>query len=857
MQISEQELQQHTPMMQQYLRVKMQYPDMLLLYRMGDFYEMFFDDAILGAKLLNITLTQRGKSSGAPIPMAGIPFHALDNYLAKLIHQGTAVAICEQTGAVTTKGPMKREISKIITPGTIMDDNLLDAKCDNILMVIHLETKSKKFAIAMLDISTGSFGTKNINSFEALTAEINRIKPAEILIAKEVFDKYSFSNSYKYTYRPYDNFKFLSSYQELLNHFKVDSLHSFAIEKHHPGIIPAGIAIQYAKYTQRTDLPHIKNLKNIEQSKVMHLDPNTIRNLELFNNLQGGSNNSLISVMDNTSTSMGSRELRRWLQNPMQDSQIIQSRYDAIKALLEKQEMLDIANILKRIGDIQRISSRIAVKTARPMDLVKLKYSLSCIPNLKTVLTKYQSNFLAKIADNLVHLPQVVKLIENTIDEDGPNIIRDGNVIKDNYNNELDELRQLHTKNGDYLLKLEEKEKTTAKIPTLRVTYNKIHGYFIEVSKAHSSNVPKHYQRTQTLKNAERFTIKELKEFEAKIISAKTKALELEKQLYQDILLELSNYLDKLQLNAKALTKLDVINTLAERADTLSLTEPKLNEQNIIDIQSGRHLVVEQASQEKFIPNHCKFDKQTKALIITGPNMGGKSTYMRQTALITLLAHIGSYVPAASANLSIIDGIYTRIGSSDDLASGRSTYMVEMHETAYILRNATQNSLVIIDEIGRGTSTYDGISLAHAVLINLAREIKAYTLFATHYFEITEISKELDNVINLHFNAILRDNTISFNHQILQGAQSASYGIEVAKLAGLPNSVISSAREKLTTIGKTKNPPQHVHYNTSKCSHNESIKNIISTLDPDNLSPKDALNRIYKLQMELKEIIAE
>ncbi|NQY43368.1 MAG: DNA mismatch repair protein MutS [Legionellales bacterium] len=848
-----QEINTHTPMMQQYLQVKQQYPNMLLLYRMGDFYEMFFEDAVEGAKLLNITLTHRGKSAGNPIPMAGIPFHALDNYLAKLVKQGLSVAICEQIGSPNTKGPMKREIARVITPGTVMDESLLDEKTDNLLMGIYQHKKDHGFNIAVLDITTGSFYAKKYQDFSSLADGIAKLKPAEILITKELFDQYHFDNTLQYTFKPYDEFKYHKSYKVLLNHFQITDLHAFGLEDHQSIIIPLGTVLSYAKSTQRNNLPHITNIRFKTKDSTLHMDANTIQNLELLKNIQGGEDNTLFKILDTSSTNMGSRELKRWLLNPLQDSTLINRRLAAVDKIYQTHNMEEFINILKSIGDIQRITSRIAVKSVRPQELLKICTSLENIPKLNHLLKNYDDEILKYLNKQLIPLPEVIERINQAISKDSPNLIRDGNVILEGYNKDLDQLRNLNKDNSAFLLDLENKEKKSTNINSLRVSYNKIQGYFIEIPKGQSGKIPEHYQRTQTLKNVERFTISELKKFEAKMISAQTKSLELEKQLYEEILDFIIGFLPPLKNNANAISKLDVIVTLAERAETLSLVKPQISQEKILYIKDGRHPVVENTLTEPFIPNDTKLDTNISSMIITGPNMGGKSTYMRQTALIALLAHIGSFVPAREVQLSVLDGIYSRIGASDDLASGRSTYIVEMNEAAYILRHATEKSLIIIDEIGRGTSTYDGLSLAWSCLSYLSKKIKAFTLFATHYFEITKITEQITNIQNVHFDAILENDKIIFHHKIKSGSTEQSYGIEVAKLAGIPEVVIEQARTKLNELQNSKYTIKKI----SKVANNPAVDNFINQLKmeikPDQLTPIEALNMLYKYKKQLEK----
>jgi len=789
-------IEKHTPMMQQYLTIKAENPKLLLLYRMGDFYEMFFDDAILGSKLLDITLTKRGASGGSPIPMAGIPYHALDSYLVKLVKKGKSIAICEQVGEPTGKGPMSRKISRIITPGTITDESLLDEKKDTLLVCIYPNKKTNSFGVSVLDITRGYFSIFEVLSKKEIHNELERLNPSEILISQPIYNKYLFNDKYKYTFREINNFNELYSFSAIKDHFQISDLNSLGIAECKTGMIAAGIILGYVQETQKNKLPHISNIKIENLNENVRLDTNTRKNLELIRNFNGGTENTLFDLLDQTATTMGSRELKRWLLNPTKNRTILKDRFESIRMLLQNSKIDGVYKLLKNIGDIQRILARIALKSARPRDLIQLKNTLITIPKLKIILKNHTTNLLSQLLEQILPFPKILSLLQNAINDDPPSIIRDGGVIAEGYNEQLDELRELKNESSKFLIKLEIQEQKNTGINNLRVSYNKIYGYFIEISKGQASKAPTHYQRTQVLKNVERFTIPELKKYEGKILSAKSKALNLEKKIYDQILSFIIEDLTKLKSCVNALSTLDVLNTLSERADSLSLIEPILSDTSIISINNGRHPVVEKSCVTQFIPNPTKMDANNKTLIITGPNMGGKSTYMRQTAIIVLLAHIGCFIPASKAELGPIDGIYTRIGASDDLATGRSTYMVEMSETAYILNNATKNSLVLIDEIGRGTSTYDGMSLAWACATHLANVTKAFTLFATHYFELTILESKHPSIKNVHFDAIKKENHIIFNHQLKSGPASQSYGIEVARLAGVPNEIIEIANKK-------------------------------------------------------------
>jgi DNA mismatch repair protein MutS len=814
------DLSSHTPMMQQYLKIKADYPNLLLFYRMGDFYEMFFEDAIRGAQLLDITLTYRGESAGKRIPMAGVPYHAAENYLTKLLRQGESVAICEQMSEPNGKGPVDRAVTRIITPGTLTDEALLEEQTETLL--VGIQQKGPQFGLAILEVSSGRFTVLEVADITGLKAELVRLKPAEILIP-EIFDT-SVLPPICVKKRPPWEFELETAKRLLCKQFGTQDLKGFACEHLSIALSAAGCVLHYLQFTQRGALPHIRNIKVEQVSDSIMIDANTRRNLELVQNLQGNKENTLASVIDKTKTSMGSRLLLRWLQRPLQDRKILAQRQDAITILLSHHEPLQV--ILKSIGDVERISARIALKSARPRDLISLRQALSKLPELCSVRPakagiqegrdgrEFKSpgyppslrgqgdvNLLENIFHHLIPQPNLTDLLARAIIDNPPVLIRDGGVLAPGYDAELDELRGLEENAGAFLVKLEAEEKQRTGLSTLKVGFNKIHGYYIEISRGQALQAPVDYLRRQTLKNAERYITPELKRFEEKMLSSQKLALEREKFLYGELLETLLDHLATLQKMAAALAELDVLCNLAERANTLSLEKPELVNESILEIRRGRHLVVEAMQAQPFIPNDLKLDEQTRMLLITGPNMGGKSTYMRQTALIVLLAYIGSYIPAHSARIGPIDRIFTRIGASDDIASGRSTFMVEMTETATILHYATENSLVLIDEIGRGTSTFDGLAIAWATAAHLAKTTLCYTLFATHYFELTELPNEIKTVQNAHFSAGEdKQGRIIFLHKIEPGPASKSYGIHVAELAGIPAHIIQQAKEKLKQL---------------------------------------------------------
>jgi len=842
----------HTPMMQQFLRIKADHPDILLFYRMGDFYELFFDDARQAAKLLDITLTSRGKSNGEAIPMAGIPYHAADNYLSRLIKKGQSVAICEQVGdPATSKGPVERKVMRIVTPGTVTEENLLEERKDNLLMAIS--SSSDNIGIAVLDITSGRFSVQELPDYEHLLTELERLKPAELLISEDdsLFNQLQAQNTVRR--QPPWNFELDTCTRLLTEQFGSKDLSGFGCDDLVQPIMAAGCLMQYVNDTQRTALPHIQGLRVERSEDAVLLDAASRKNLELEFNLSGGTENTLASVIDKTSTAMGSRCLRRWINRPLRDQKILSQRHNTIDSLLNNRSYLNIQDSLHNIGDIERILTRVAMKSARPRDLSTLGHSLAVLPEIQSQLKNLSAEFTAELAENISQHPETVALLQKAIKENPPVLIRDGGVIAEGYNAELDELRNLSKNADQFLVDLEQREKQRTGISTLKVSYNRVHGFYIEISKAQSEKAPADYIRRQTLKSAERFITPELKEFEDKVLSAKERALAKEKALYDDLLDQLLLTLNPLQTCASALSELDAISCFAERADTLNYNKPEFQNKPGILIEAGRHPVVERVSDNPFVPNDSKLNDQQRMLIITGPNMGGKSTYMRQTALIVLMAHIGCFVPATKAVIGTIDRIFTRIGASDDLASGRSTFMVEMTEAANILNNATEKSLVLMDEIGRGTSTFDGLSLAWACAEHLAKESRSFTLFATHYFELTSLVDEIKTVSNIHLDAVEHDDTIVFMHAVKKGPANQSYGLQVAKLAGVPENVIKSAKKKLLklerqTVGAHE---QFIEETTGQMelfnSNPHPIVEQIQEIDVDDLSAKQALDLIYEL----------
>ncbi|KJY85766.1 DNA mismatch repair protein MutS [Vibrio neptunius] len=847
--------QKHTPMMQQYLKLKAENPDILLFYRMGDFYELFYEDAKRASQLLDISLTKRGASAGEPIPMAGVPFHAVEGYLAKLVQLGESVAICEQIGdPATSKGPVERQVVRIVTPGTVTDEALLSERIDNLIAAIYHH--DGQFGYATLDVTSGRFQLMEPETEEAMAAELQRTAPRELLFPEDFEPVELMATRNGNRRRPIWEFELDTAKQQLNQQFGTRDLVGFGVEQAHLGLCAAGCLIQYVKDTQRTALPHIRSLTYDRQDHSVILDAATRRNLEITQNLAGGTDNTLAEVIDHTATPMGSRMLKRWLHQPMRDINTLNHRLDAISELKEMTLFAELNPVLKQIGDIERILARLALRSARPRDMARLRHAMQQLPELAETMGTLAHPYLTKLGEYTAPQEAVCELLERAIKENPPVVIREGGVIAEGYNAELDEWRKLADGATEYLEKMEQDERERHGIDTLKVGYNNVHGFFIQVSRGQSHLVPAHYVRRQTLKNAERYIIPELKEHEDKVLNSKSKALALEKQLWEELFDLLMPHLEKLQNLASAISQIDVLQNLAERADSLDYCRPVMSQDPGIHIQSGRHPVVEQVMNEPFIANPIELNPQRKMLIITGPNMGGKSTYMRQTALIALMAHIGSYVPAESAQIGSIDRIFTRIGASDDLASGRSTFMVEMTETANILHNATPNSLVLMDEIGRGTSTYDGLSLAWASAEWLAKELGSMTLFATHYFELTELPNQIPHLANVHLDAVEHGDTIAFMHAVQDGAASKSYGLAVAGLAGVPKSVIKNARAKLTQLEQLSQGESSsvtcssvdIANQLSLIPDPSEVEEALSGIDPDDLTPRQALEALYRLK---------
>ncbi len=852
----------YTPMMQHYLEVKSLYPDMFVFYRMGDFYELFFNDAVDASSLLGITLTSRGQVAGNPIKMAGMPFHSVSQYITKLVKLGKSIVIVDQVGEVTGKAPVERRVTKIITPGTLTDEALLEEKLDNTITCLY---KSKNnFGLATISLASGKFYINQINEKD-LIDHLERLDSAEFIVAQSLFTAIKKLKPNHAIKSIEDwHFDYDANYKKICEHFIVKDLSGFGINKPsllNLGITAAGILLNYVKQNQNSNLPHITSIQYDNHSNFLILDAISRRNLEINLTINGEKSPTLLSIFDKCSTAIGSRLLRLWLNNPLKDHNEINKRLETVEKLCKISKNLH--NILVDVCDIERIISRIALRSARPRDLSALSETLTLLPqiiSLSYISSSNNNDLLSIIFESIKTIPPEInnKLIA-AIKKEPSNWLREGNIFNDGYNVELDHLRNIKSNGAQFLLDMEDKEKKRTQINNLKIEFNKIHGYFIEITNSNLDKVPVDYRRTQTLKNAERYTTPELKKFEMEIISAKDKAIEIEKKLYDEILNFLNQYISPLQNLCKSIATLDVLNNFAKISQENNFNRPNLVSDSIINIKNGRHAVIEK-QVEQFIANDISLDSNNKFLLITGPNMGGKSTYMRQTALIILLAYCGSFIPAESATIGPIDRIFTRIGASDDLSGGKSTFMVEMTESANILNNATANSLVLMDEVGRGTSTFDGLALAYAISKYLIEKIHCYSLFATHYLELTELAKESNLVKNIHLSATEYHDKIIFLHRINEGAAEKSYGIQVASLAGVPKSIINLAKKHLQQLEKKQTAPIDLFSSTLENENiihatlNEQEINVIKQLkniNPDELNAKEALELIYNLNTQL------
>ena len=863
----------HTPAMRQYLAVKKEYPGMLLFFRMGDFYELFFEDACKAARLLDITLTRRGKSAGEDIPLAGVPYHSVDKYLSQLVKAGESVVICEQVGdPALSKGPVERRISRIVTPGTLTEEALLEDRAENLLLAISedkAEDEDSGIAIATLEISSGKTTVQRLPTPGHLAHELHRLKPAEILLAdNSPLAPQLQDGDWRLTRLPPERFERDTAARLVCRQYGARDLADLNLgdgADASAAVIGLGALFHYVGETMRRPVTHIERPRLESAADCIALDPVCRRNLELEAGHSGRRDHSLLGVMDSCRTAMGSRELRRWLGRPLRDHDALVRRLDAVATLLRDRRHLELRECLAGIADLQRILSRVALRSAQPRDLLRLRTTLDSLPALRRLLGDCDSPRLLDLLARIGDFPDLCARLRRALSPDAAPLIRDGNVIAAGYDKELDELRALSRDASGYLRELEEKERQRVGIPTLKVGFNRVHGYYIEIGRAHSDKVPADYRRRQTLKAAERFITPELKQFEDKALSAREKALARERHLFDALLESCNESLPPLQAAAAAIAETDVLAAFAERAEELNLSPPTFRAAPGLSIRGGRHLVVERLQDEPFIPNDTELDDDNRMLIVTGPNMGGKSTYMRQIALIAILAHIGSFVPAEAAEIGPLDRIFTRIGAADDLAAGKSTFMVEMTETADIVNHATERSLVLMDEIGRGTGTYDGLSLAWACAYCLAEKIRAFTLFATHYFELTALPEQLPQAKNIHLQAMEYQDNIVFLHSVQPGAVNRSYGLQVAQLAGIPRPVIEHATQYLQKLESAAAANSHPLSHTRAPAPRSHTRRPpaqaplfappphpalqrLATTDPDTLSPKEALDLLYKLR---------
>ncbi len=843
-------------MMQQYLGLKAEHPDVLLFYRMGDFYELFYDDARRVTKLVDIALTSRGRSAGEPIPMAGVPYHAVDNYLARLVRLGESVAICEQVGdPATSKGPVERQVVRVITPGTLTDDALLDESRANYLAAVHSGRDAT--GLAWLDLASGHFSVMELPADDDLQGELARLNPAEVLVAEDATVPSWLEARVGLSRRAPWHFDAETGRRALCRQFGTEDLAGFDAEDIPAAIAAAGCLLQYVKDTQRSAVPHIRGLSHERRDQAVIMDAATRRNLEIDSSLGQRDEYTLAGLMDRCATPMGSRLLKRWLNRPIRDRQTVRSRQQAVATLREPGLVAELQAGLKEIGDLERILTRIALRSARPRDLAQLRRALTDLPAVRAAVAALDSPHLAALVDRCGHHEDQRALLEAALVETPPIFIRDGGVIASGFDAELDELRTLSADANRFLDDLQVAERERTGVSNLKVGYNRVHGYYIEISKAQAQAVPEEYIRRQTLKGAERFITPELKEFEDKVLSARDRSLARERQLYEELIETLNDALAALQSTAASVAEIDTLTNLAERALALNLSQPTLTDTPQIQYQNGRHLSVEQASDDAFVPNDLDLHDRRRLLIITGPNMGGKSTYMRQTALIVILAYTGSFVPADNARIGPIDRIFTRVGAADDLAGGRSTFMVEMTETASILNNASAQSLVLMDEVGRGTSTFDGLSLAWAAARFIARGPRAFTLFATHYFELTSLADELPATGNVHLDASEHGDELIFLHSVKPGPASQSYGLHVARLAGVPRDVVDEARDYLATLEQqldasgASGPQGQLAF--AAATPPDRLRERLAEIDVDALSPRQALELLFELNAEARD----
>jgi DNA mismatch repair protein MutS len=849
----------HTPMMQQYLRIKAEHPDVLLFYRMGDFYEMFYEDARRAARLLDIALTSRGQSAGETIPMAGVPVHSVETYLARLVRRGESVAICEQLGEPgQARGPMERQVVRIVTPGTVTEDALLEQRRETLLAAVWRQ--AGRFGLAWLELASGRFNVCQLDGVEALEAELERLRPAELLLAESQaleLESLAIRGPVLRTRAPW-HFDLATASRLLTDQLGTLDLRGFGVDELPLALCAAGALLQYVRDMQRSALPHIRALQVEERSDALLLDAATRRNLELDRSLSGNESATLFAVVDATVTAMGSRALRRALARPLRAPVPLRQQYQAIAALIESRGFEALRERLRPIGDLERILARVALRSARPRDLVQLRSTLAALPALRSALDPFDSPLLRELQSGIgLHVAEH-SLLQQAIDAEPAQILREGGVIAAGHDAELDRLRAIAGNTDGFLAQLEQRERERSGIPTLKLGYNRVQGFFIEVARSQAERVPSDYLRRQTVKSAERFITPELKQFEDQVLGARERALARERELYEVVLVSLIATLGHMQATAAAVSRIDAVAALAERAATLGWSQPTLVDEHRLLIESGRHPVVERCIESPFVPNDLSMHAGRRMLVITGPNMGGKSTFMRQVALIVVLAHLGSFVPASRAEIGPIDRIFTRIGAADDLAAGRSTFMVEMTETANILHNATPASLVLMDEMGRGTSTFDGLSLARTIAEYMAVRVRAFTLFATHYFELTALATEIEGCANVHLDATEHGDSLVFLHAVKDGPASRSYGLQVAQLAGVPREIIAAARRTLLKLearssnGTLKTSPQsELPFAVAAPPPDPraaALLTRLTTLDPDALTPRAALELLYELQ---------
>ncbi len=858
--------EKHTPMMQQYLRIKGEHPTMLVFYRMGDFYELFFEDAEKASRLLGITLTQRGASNGNPIKMCGIPFHSLDPYLAKLVKLGESVAICEQIGdPATSKGPVERKVMRVVTPGTLTDSDLLPEKSERPLLALCLINQRKQVTagLAWLSLASGALklmeftgDAKSVTN--RLQQELERIAPAEILRGDSA-DLLSANDGANVSRVPDWHFDVVGGHKALLDQLSVATLTGFGADGLGAAFGAAGALLRYAQSTQGRGLQHVRALSTENENEFIGLDAATRRNLELTETIRGQESPTLFSLLDHCRTAMGSRLLRHWLHHARRDQHVARARHAAIAALAQSDAAGALGATLAHVPDIERITTRIALLSARPRDLAALRDGLRQLPTLRQgVLRCYSADqggedrLLAALHAALATPTDCLDLLARAVAPEPAAMVRDGGVFARGFDAELDELRALSENAGQFLVDLETRERARTGIANLRVEYNKVHGFYIEVTHGQTDKVPDDYRRRQTLKNAERYITPELKVFEDKALSAQDKALVREKLLYEQLLFDLAPHIGTLQTIAQALAQLDTLTALTQHALQHNWCAPQLVAESCLTITEGRHPVVENQI-ERFIANDCMLQSERRLLLITGPNMGGKSTFMRQVALITLLAYVGSYVPAARAVIGPIDRIFTRIGATDDLAGGRSTFMVEMTESAAILNGASEHSLVLMDEVGRGTSTFDGLALAWAIARHLIDTSRSFTLFATHYFELTQLPDSHPTAANVHLSAVEHKDSIVFLHAVEEGPADRSYGLQVAALAGVPKPVIRQAKKYLEMLEQQslqRGGQDDLFLNERKQEEPETdaLRETLQGVNPDDLTPREALELLYRLK---------